>query len=114
MKDLANIMNWCNERHAIFEIKHSNCHRKGLTTYACKIIINFYNYKAIFVFKADIKGEVSNQCVYRLYNENDSFDSDNFITQHTFDDFGVDLLDVISDKITDYEYIESDFEDDFE
>jgi hypothetical protein len=108
MTDLTNIMSWCNEKHAIFEIKHSNCHRNGLTTYNCKIIVNFYDCKAIFVFKADIKGEVSNQCVYRLYN----FDSDNFITQHTFEDFGVDLLDVIFDKITDS--MESDFVDDFE
>lgn len=106
MTDLANIMNWCNENYATFEIKNNDCLKDGLTTYNCKITINFDYYRAIFVFRASINGSTSNQCVYRLYNDNDKF-----MTQHVFDDLGVDLLDVIYKEIQNHN---DDFYDDFE
>lgn len=110
MTDLANIMNWCNENCATFEIKDNPCLKNGLTTYNCKITIFFdYDYRAIFTFKANIKGGTSNKCVYRLYNDNDKY-----MVQYMFDDFGVDLLDIVCEKIKenldDFEFGFMDFE----
>ena len=105
MTELTMIMNWCNTHGAVLELMLVNGNKGDF--YNGRVAILIENYKAVFVFKASLKGMVENKAVYRLYENGKAK------TTHVFDDFGFDLVKIVYDTIYSTTNDFSDFIDDF-
>ena len=105
MTELSMIMNWCTTHSATLEIMLVN--GKNDDFYNTRVTILIEDYKAVFVFKSSLKGIIDNKAVYRLYENKKAK------TTHVFDDFGIDLLEIVYDTIYSTTNDFLDFVDDF-
>ena len=112
MTELSMIMDWCNTNNVTLELMYIN---GNSTFYNGRISMffddeNYKNYKAVFVFKSNINGSVENKAVYRFYENGKTK------TTTVFDDFGLDLLEMVYHTIKIFkidcydDFVDDDFE----